>query len=245
MERPRLQRFLSSAGIASRRAAEDLIRAGRVRVNGRVAELGMRVDPARDRVEVDGRRVGARATVWIAVHKPRGYVSTRSDPQGRRTVYDLLPPEMRGLFHVGRLDRASEGLMLFTNDGATAHRLLHPSFEVERVYRVRVDGHADEATRRALLKGVALDDGIARARRVSVRPLDEDATELRITMTEGRKREVRRMLEALGLPVRRLVRVSYGPITIGDLRPGKWRRLSAAEVAALGNSEQSSGGNSR
>ena len=241
-DRPRLQRFLSSAGIASRRAAEDLIRAGRVRVNGEVAELGSRVNPRRDIVQVDGRRVDVVEPVWLAVHKPIGYLSTRSDPKGRSTVYDLVPKEYQGLFHVGRLDLLSEGLILLTNDGAAAHRLLHPSFEVERVYRVRVRGRADEETRQALLRGVELEDGVARARAVEIREPKGGATELRITLVEGRKREVRRMLLALGFPVARLMRQSYGPVRLGHLKPGAWRRLNKAEVARLRATGQGGGG---
>ena len=241
-DRPRLQRFLSSAGVASRRAAEDLIRAGRVRVNGEVAELGSRVNPRRDIVDVDGRRIDVVEPVWLAVHKPIGYLSTRSDPGGRSTVYDLVPKEYRGLFHVGRLDLLSEGLILLTNDGATAHRLLHPSFEVERVYRVRVRGRADEETRQALLRGVELEDGMARARTVEIREPKGAVTELRITLVEGRKREVRRMLRALGFPVARLMRQSYGPIRLGHLKPGAWRRLNKAEVARLRATGQGDGG---
>jgi 23S rRNA pseudouridine2605 synthase len=244
-DRPRLQRFLSSAGIASRRAAEDLIRAGRVRVNGELPELGSRVNPRRDVVEVDGRRVDVVEPVWLAVNKPIGYLSTRSDPGGRSTVYDLVPKEYQGLFHVGRLDLLSEGLILLTNDGATAHRLLHPSFEVERVYRVRVRGSADEETRQALLRGVELEDGVARARAVEMREAKGGVTELRITLVEGRKREVRRMLSALGLPVARLMRQSYGPVRLGHMKPGAWRRLNKAEVARLRATRQGGGGHGR
>lgn len=231
----RLQKFLSRAGVASRRAAESLILEGRVRVNDEVVtELGTRVDPDSDRVSVDGRRVVLARPVWLALHKPRGYVSTRSDPQGRKTIYDLVPERFRGLFHVGRLDVDSEGLLLLTNQGDVANRLLHPRHGVERVYDVVVDGALEEADTRRLLDGVELEDGIARAvavqRRSAPRPgLDR----VRITMREGRKREVRRMFLALGHPVRRLVRLRYGPIRLARLAPGEWRRLSAEEVRAL------------
>jgi 23S rRNA pseudouridine2605 synthase len=231
----RLQRYLSSAGVASRRASEDLIRAGRVSLNGEVVtEMGVRVRPGKDRVSVDGRPVHAVPPVWIAVHKPRAVVSTRSDPQGRRTVYDLLPPDYHGLFHVGRLDYDSEGLLLLTNEGEAANRLLHPRFEVEREYEAEVEGVPRRAALGRLMRGVELEDGPARAdeARVVDRQKDESAR-VRLTLREGRNREVRRLLEAVGHPVRRLKRVRYGPIELGDLAPGDWRRLTRAEQAAI------------
>lgn len=239
----RLQKYLSQAGAASRRAAEELIRAGRVRVNGVIAaELGVKVEPGRDTVEVDGAVVGHARRTWIAVHKPPGVVSTRHDPQGRRTVYDILPPRYRRLFHVGRLDRDSEGLMLLTNDGDAAHRLLHPSFEVEREYEVEIDRRLAAADRSRLLAGVQLEDGPARAIRVrALRAPADRGHRLRIVLREGRKREVRRLLEAVGYRVRRLVRVRYGPLELGDLAPGAWRPLTDTEVACL--TAGSSGGN--
>lgn len=234
----RLQKFLSRAGVASRRRAEQLIREGRVRVNGtRVTELGLKVHPTGDVVEVDGRPVEPAAPVWIALHKPRGYLSTRRDPQRRATIYDLLPRELSGLFYVGRLDRSSEGLMLLTNQGDLAHRLLHPRYGIDRVYGVVVRGDVSDADVRRLLEGVELEDGIARAdaveREAGRRP---GLTRLRLTLREGRKREVRRMMRALGRPVRRLVRLRYGPVRLGRLEPGRWRRLSHEEVAALARS---------
>ena len=231
----RLQKFLSQAGVASRRAAEEPMRPGRVRVNGRPAtEPGIKVDPGKDVIEVDGRRVRPAAPVWIALNKPRGYVTTRSDPRGRSTVYDLLPAEHRRLFHVGRLDYDSEGLLLLTNDGDAAERLQHPRYEVDRVYHVEVDEPLTEAARRALLSGVMLEDGQARAR--ALRRLRASAGGIErwaVTMREGRKREVRRMFDAVGSPVRRLRRVRYGPIELGSLRPGAWRKLTPREVRAL------------
>ncbi|MGH7444268.1 MAG: pseudouridine synthase, partial [Longimicrobiales bacterium] len=160
----RLQKYLSQAGVASRRAAETLMRDGRVRVNGQPAtEPGTKVDPATDVVEVDGRRVKPAAPLWIALHKPRGYVTTRRDPQGRPTVYTLLPAEHRTLFHVGRLDYDSEGLLLLTNEGDAAERLQHPRYEVDRVYHVEIDGVLRDAARGMLLQGVSLEDGVASA----------------------------------------------------------------------------------
>jgi 23S rRNA pseudouridine2605 synthase len=233
----RLQKFLSRAGVASRRAGEDLIRAGRVRVNGAVVtELGTRVG-AGDRVEVDGRRVVLEAPRWVMLHKPAGHVTTRSDPQGRPTVYDLLPAELAGLYHVGRLDQDSEGLLLLTNEGDVANHLLHPSREVDRVYRVDVVGSPTRATLGRLRSGVELEDGVARAVRAEVilrHGSGERAhARLRVVIREGRKREVRRIFEALGHPVRRLVRERLGPIALGGLPPGEWRDLTPEEVDAL------------
>jgi 23S rRNA pseudouridine2605 synthase len=226
----RLQKYLSQAGVASRRHSELLIVDGRVSVNGVVVrELGTRVDPAADVVEVDGRRVRPAATVWYAVHKPRNVVTTRSDPEGRRTVYDLVPAEIRGLFHVGRLDYDSEGLVLLTNDGDTAHRMLHPSFGVDREYEVDLGAPADARLVERLLGGVELDDGQARAERAR----RTGPNRLRLMLREGRNREVRRMLEACGHDVVRLLRIRYGPIALGGLEPGTWRRLDDRELEAL------------
>jgi 23S rRNA pseudouridine2605 synthase len=235
MEEPvRLQKFLSAAGIASRRAAEQLIRDGRVRVNGAVVtELGTKVLPGSDRVEVDGRPVHEVAPVWLALHKPAGFVSTRADTHGRRTIYLLLPELYQGLFYVGRLDRDSEGLMLLTNQGEVAHRLLHPKHGVEREYEAEVAGELTRTTVRRLVRGVRLEDGPARAARAELLDARSGRSQVRLVLREGRKREIRRMLDHVGHPVRRLVRTRYGPISLGGLRPGDWRRLDDEEVAAL------------
>jgi 23S rRNA pseudouridine2605 synthase len=230
----RLQKFLSQAGVASRRAAESLITAGRVRVDGRViTELGTRVDPSRAVVEVDGRRIRPAATRWIALHKPRGVLSTRRDPGGGRTVYDLLPDEHAALFYVGRLDRDSEGLILLTNDGDAAQRLLHPRYGVERVYDIATTRPVTAAERAALLRGVPLEDGVARAHALRSLPAQAGLTRTRLILLEGRKREVRRMFAALDHDVVRLRRTRYGPIRLGNLRPGQWRELTEDEIAAL------------
>lgn len=231
----RLQKFLATTGVSSRRKAEDLIREGRVKVNGkRVDELGVRIDPKRDRVDVDGKPVQPKKTVWIAFHKPRGYLTSRGDTHGRRTIYDVLPPELHELFYVGRLDRDSEGLLLLTNDGDTAHAMLHPSYEMERVYRARVEGDISTGALRRLERGVELEDGVAHAHQVrKLRDAPEGQSAITITLTEGRKREVRRMLEAVGHPVKRLIRTKYGPISLDDLKPGTWRPLTRQEIAAL------------
>lgn len=229
-EAVRLQKFLSQAGVASRRASEELITAGRVRVNGAVvSELGTRVEPGRDVVEVDGRRVEEAATQWYALHKPRGYLSTRSDPEGRATLYELVPPEMRRLFYVGRLDYDSEGLVLLTNDGDTAHQMMHPRFGVEREYEVELVRNVGAGLPEALEAGVELEDGHARA--ASARRTGPKTVTL--VLGEGRKREVRRMLAALGYDVARLKRVRYGAVRLGELAPGEWRLLEPREIDAL------------
>lgn len=231
----RLQKYLSRSGVASRRRAETMMAAGRVRVNGVVVrEMGSTVDPDRDVVEVDGQRVSPNAPIWLALHKPPGYITTRRDPGGRATVYDLLPEEHHGLFYVGRLDYESEGLVLLTNQGDLANRLLHPSSEVERVYEVEVEGEPDASAVHRLRFGVRLEDGTARVARLDrIGRAKGGATKMRVVMLEGRNREVRRLFDAVGHPVRRLVRVAFGPIRLGELKPSAWRRLDEAETRAL------------
>jgi 23S rRNA pseudouridine2605 synthase len=225
----RLQKFLAQAGVASRRSSEELIVEGRVTINGRIAsELGVRVQGSDD-VRVDGKRIRPAASQWYALHKPRGYMSTRSDPQGRRTLYDLVPSRMHPLFYVGRLDFDSEGLVLLTNDGDTAHRLLHPRYGVDREYDVELEEQVDDAALEQLRRGVQLDDGRARARTVR----RKGHNRVVLTLQEGRKREVRRMFAELGYRVIRLRRVRYGPIRLGDLPTGEWRALDARELEAL------------
>lgn len=231
-ESMRIQRALARAGVASRRHAETLVAAGRVTVNGQVARTGMSVDPSRDTIAVDGRPVGAPvATRWLVLHKPPGVLTTRSDPAGRRTVFDLVPPQP-GLTYVGRLDYMTEGVLLLTTDGEAAHRLTHPSREVERTYVATVRGDAPAAAHRAR-SGVELEDGLARAQRAEARPLGRGRWELELTITEGRTREVRRLCDALGLEVERLVRTRFGPIELGDLAPGAVRQLTAREMRML------------
>lgn len=225
----RLQKVLARVGVGSRRACEELISAGRVRVNGVVADLGRRVDPVRDRVEVDGAIIGvAPDLVYYLLNKPPGVVTTTSDPQGRPTVVELVPRRPR-VFPVGRLDADSEGLLLLTNDGMLAQRLAHPSGGVEKEYLVEVIGSPAPGAISRLRKGVLLEDGPTAPARVGrVAP-----NALRITIHEGRNRQVRRMCEEVGHPVTRLVRVRIGPLADRRLRPGGWRRLGAAEVRAL------------
>jgi 23S rRNA pseudouridine2605 synthase len=242
MTQMRLQKFLANAGVTSRRKAEELISAGKVKVNGRVVtELGTKIDDAKDSVSVNGKKVESTETVWIALNKPRGYVSTRKDPQRRPAVYDLLPASLHGLFYVGRLDLDSEGLLLLTNDGDTANRLLHPRYEVERVYEVLIRGELKPDRIEQLLEGVELEDGIARAESVKVLGVTRNEMRLRLTLREGRKREVRRMLWAVGHKVLRLKRLSYGPIKLGRLAEGKWRKLTEAELRTLPGREKRAG----
>jgi len=230
----RIQKFLSRAGVASRRVAERWMEAGRVRVNGEVVtELGTRVDPDSDTVEVDGEVVTRPPPRWILLHKPRGYLTTRKDPRGRPIVYDLLPDRFRGLRYVGRLDQDTEGLLLLTNEGDTLHRLLHPSYEVEREYRVTVEGHVDDSVLERLESGVPLQDGEARAVRARIHEEAGHGSILELVLREGRKREVRRMCEAVGHPVTHLERTRFGPVELGDLPPGEWRDLTEDEVAAI------------
>lgn len=226
----RLQKVLAARGWGSRRVCEDLITAGRVTVNGEVASIGRRVEPEQDRVEVDGVPIGTRpGLVYYLLNKPVGVVTTASDPEGRATVVDLVPAEPR-VFPVGRLDVATEGLLLLTNDGELAHVLTHPSFGVDKEYLVEVSGgEVSPGHIRRLRDGVLLDDGITAPARVS----QPSPGLLRITIHEGRNRQVRRMCEAVGHPVRRLVRVRIGSLVDRSLAPGEWRELAADEIRGL------------
>lgn len=228
----RLQRAMARAGVASRRKAEDLIRAGRVRVDGQPATIGMSVDPDAQRITVDGRAVRpAVRTTWIALNKPIGYVVSRSDPEGRRTVFGLLP-KVPGLTYVGRLDVMTSGLLLLTTDGGAAHRLMHPRFAVPRTYWLRVHGRSVRELEAALARGVVIDGRPVRIASSRVRPVDRSA-EVELTLAEGRHRIVRRLAEALGLKVEWLHRVAYGPVRLGRLAEGKYRALTAREIHAI------------
>lgn len=231
----RLQKYLSMAGHASRREAERLLLEGRIDVNGvRITELGTRVVPGRDRVALDGVEVRAEAQpLWVAFHKPAGLLTTRRDPRGAPTVFDALPKELGALRYLGRLDRDTEGLLIFSNQGDLLNRLLHPSRGVEREYRAWVAEAPSRGALRRLETGVALGDGPARARRAVLTGRDEGAAVVTLVLTEGRKREVRRLLEAVGHPVLRLVRVRFGPIRLGDLPQGAWRPLTDRETTLL------------
>ncbi len=237
----RLQKYLSRAGVASRREGERLITQGRVSIDGTVVtELGTQVVPGEQVVHVDGKVVELRPVRWVAMYKPSGYLTTRKDDRDRPTVYSLLPDGFGELFYVGRLDRLTEGLLIFTNEGETAHRLLHPSSRIPRRYRAEVKGAAGVEVARRLERGVALEDGPACAEDVRVvtkspprRQTGAQITEIHLTLREGRKREVRRMLDALDLRTLRLIRLSFGPVELGSLEPGEWRELTAEEVNAL------------
>ncbi|MBX6355051.1 MAG: rRNA pseudouridine synthase [Micromonosporaceae bacterium] len=230
----RLQKVLASAGVGSRRASEELIAAGRVTVDGRVARLGDKVDPATAVIHVDGERVVTNTRLaYLAMNKPAGVVSTMADERGRAALADYLGSVSERVYHVGRLDANSEGLLLLTNDGDLAHRLMHPSYEVPKTYVCEVAGPLPRAVGRQLLAGVELADGPVRVD--SFRVLDAiDRTALvEVVLHEGRKHVVRRMFDEVGHPVFRLVRTAIGPIRLGDLKPGRVRRLNRAEVAAL------------
>ncbi len=230
----RIQKYLSQAGVASRREAEKLILQGRVRVNEEVVSvLGSKVLPGIDKVELDGKLVEEAAQKWVLLHKPLGTLTTRSDPEGRPTVYGLLPQDLRDLRYVGRLDYATEGLLLLTNDGDTLHGLTHPSREVDREYEVWLSRVPGRKELQHLEQGVELEDGMARAVAVRVVRKTEKGAVVSLVLREGRKREVRRMLEAVGHSVTRLRRVRFGPIRLGDLDSGAWRKLDTNEIRAL------------
>ncbi len=228
----RLQRALAQAGVASRRAAERLIEEGRVRVDGKVAALGSKVDPQRQAITVNGRRVRAQARRWLAFHKPLGVVTTASDEAGRRTVLDFIA-NPAGLTYVGRLDANTTGLLILTNDGEAVHRLTHPRYRIPRHYTALVHGRPLEEIAEAVKARVLIDGRPVVTSEVRVRPGREGRSILDVTLTEGRNRIVRRWCEALGLRVERLARISYGPVRLGDLEPGESRVLSDREIAAL------------
>ena len=240
-EGERLQKVLARLGIGSRRACEELIAGGRVRVDGAAARLGSRIDVTRAVVEVDGIVVGVRPDlVHYLLNKPAGVVTTAQDPQGRPTVTGLVPAEPR-VFPVGRLDLHTEGLLILTNDGDLAHRLTHPSFGVEKEYLAHVSGAPRPAAVRALRQGVELDDGPTAPAKVALVETDV----LRITVHEGRNRLIRRMCEAVGHPVRRLVRTRIGPLADRRLAPGDWRSLTPAETRRLEKAATKAGGSHR
>lgn len=234
-EGTRLQKVLAAAGIASRRASEILIDEGRVEVNGKVVtEQGRRVNPETDQIRVDGSRIPPpRRHLYLVLNKPRGVVSTLEDPEGRPTLSDYLPATKERLFHVGRLDTDTEGLIVLTNDGDFAHRLAHPSYQVSKTYTVQAAGVMDNRIIRRLEKGVTLEDGPVRPDKVKLISRGQDRTLLAITLHEGRNRIVRRMMDTVGHPVDRLSRTEIGPIRIGNLRPGETRDITREEMGAL------------
>lgn len=234
----RLQKVMSQAGVASRRVAERMIRDGRVEVDGQiVTELGTRVDPKTAEIRVDGMRVLFDDTlVYLAINKPRGMHSTMSDDRGRPCIGELIEHRVRGnknLFHVGRLDADTEGLLLLTNDGELAHRLMHPSFEVPKTYVATVLGSVPRGLGKTLRAGVELDDGLARVDGFAVVDSLPGRSMVQLTLHEGRKRIVRRLLAAVGFPVQDLVRTDIGTVTLGDQRPGSIRALTRKEIGEL------------
>jgi 23S rRNA pseudouridine2605 synthase len=239
VEGERLQKVLARAGVGSRREVEGLIAAGRVRVNGERAVLGLRIDTTKDKVDVDGLRVPLRVDlVHFLLNKPAGVVTTAADEAGRPAVVDLIDPALR-VWPVGRLDINTEGALIMTNDGDLTHRLTHPSFQVAKTYVAEVRGRVGRSTLAMLRRGVDLDDGISAPSQAVITELGPRSSIVEITVREGRNRLVRRMFDAVGHPVVRLVRTAIGPVTLGRLKPGRFRRLSPAEVRLLYNSSGS------
>ncbi len=235
----RLQKLLAQSGVASRRRCEELMLAGAVEVDGEVVtRLGTKVDPRRAVIRVEGRRLPPVSPhVYLVLHKPRGVVSTMSDPEGRRTLADLVADRPERLFHVGRLDTDTSGLILLTNDGDFAHRMAHPSFEVDKTYVAEVEGNLTNKTLQALLAGVTLEDGpvtVSRARIIERgRGGAAGRSIVEVVLHEGRNRIVRRLLDHVGHPVRRLTRTAIGPVRLGSLKPGGLRELTSKELGAL------------
>lgn len=232
MSEMRVQRALARAGIASRRAAEELIRAGKVRVDGKVAELGSKVDPDRQKLTVNGRSVKPVERRWLAFHKPLGVVTTASDEEGRRTVFDFIP-DAKGLTYVGRLDVMTTGLLLLTTDGEAVSRLTHPRYRIPRRYTALVHGRSPAEIEKLARGRVVIDGRAVEPEAVRVRPGKDGRSILDVTLYEGRNRLVRRWGEALGLKVERLARLAYGPVRLGDLPVGRYRPLTPAEEAQL------------
>lgn len=232
MSEMRLQRALARAGIASRRAAEKLIVEGRVRVDGKVAELGSKVDPDLQAITVSGRKIRVQPRRWLAFNKPLGVVTTADDEEGRRTVFDFIP-DSAGLTYVGRLDVMTTGLLLLTTDGEAVHRLTHPKYRIPRRYSVLVHGRATGEIAGAAQQKVKVDDREVVTQRVQVKPGNEGRSIIDVTLAEGRNRIVRKWCEAMGLKVERLARLSYGPVRLGDLPAGRYRPLTPNEETAI------------
>jgi 23S rRNA pseudouridine2605 synthase len=230
----RLQKVLAAAGVGSRRVCDDLIFRGRVTVNGKVAKVGDKVDPATAEIHVDGQRVITDTKlVYIAMNKPRGVVTSLDDDKGRNELADFLGTFDQRLYHVGRLDADSEGLLLITNDGTLTHKLLHPSYEIAKTYLAEVVGPLPRTVGRRLQAGVELEDGPAKVDSFRLVDALGKTAQVEIVLHEGRKHIVRRMMDEVGHPVTRLIRTAVGPIRLGELRPGGFRHLSNAEIAAL------------
>jgi 23S rRNA pseudouridine2605 synthase len=230
----RLQKYLAEAGVASRRASEQIIRAGRVAVNGQTVRLlGSKLDPARDRVTLDGQPVRAKRKHYLALHKPRGCVCSRKDDRDRPTIYDLLPAEWAGLFSVGRLDYASEGLLFLTNDGEFALRLTHPRYGVCKRYVATIEGRVSEAALEQFTRGLWHEGDKLKAERARLVMSGKTQSVVELELAEGKNREVRRLFESQGLTVRRLQRIQIGKIKLGELKSGRWRTLTPTEIRTL------------
>lgn len=234
MMRVRLQKFLAEAGVASRRGGESIILEGRVTVNGQlIQELGAKIDPVHDHVTVDGRPLKVRRKIYVAINKPRGCLSTRSDPEKRATVLDFLPAEWKTLYPVGRLDYESEGLLFLTNDGDFCLRLTHPRYGIHKKYMATVEGRVEDAQLNRLVQGVTHLRERLKAERFRVLDRNNTHTIVELELAEGKNREVRRLFEALGFAVTRLSRIQIGPIKLGELPQGKWRTLTETEIKSL------------
>ena len=235
----RLQKIIAASGLMSRRSAEELIAAGKVRVNGAVASLGDRADAARDRITVDGKSLAPpEEKVYIMLNKPRGYVTTLKDEKGRRTVAELVSELGVRLYPVGRLDMNSEGLLIMNNDGELAERMMHPRGGVEKCYRTTVTGEDVPAATEKMKESMLIDGYRTRGARVEIERLTDKGGVLLVTIGEGRNRQVRKMCEQVGLRVTRLCRISEGELRLGDLRTGRWRELTRAEIARLKQTER-------
>ncbi len=230
----RLQKFLAEAGIASRRAAEQIILEGRVAVNGEtVSELGKKVDPLHDRIMVDGKGVKARRKIYLALNKPRGLVCSRKDELGRATIYDLLPKEWGHLHSIGRLDFNSEGLLFLTNDGELSLRVTHPRYGIRKKYVATVDGRVEEGMLRKFERGIFAEGEKLRAEKTRLVSASGSQSVVELDLAEGKYREVRRMFESQGRTVKKLQRIQIGKIKLGELKLGKWRTLTESEIKSL------------
>ena len=230
----RLQKFLADAGLASRRASEEIILAGRVRVNGEIVRtLGTKIHPARDQVSVDDQTLRPRKKLYVALHKPPGYLCTRRDPTGRRILADLLPKEWQNLYPVGRLDNESEGLIFLTNDGQFSLHLTHPRYGTRKVYLVSVEGRVEKSVLQKFVHGVPDCGETLKADKARLLSASNSQSVIELELTEGKNREIRRLFASQGLTINRLLRTRIGPIKLGELPQGKWRTLTEPEIKSL------------
>lgn len=230
----RLQKFIAECGLASRRKAEELIKTGHIFVNGQPAKIGMSINTETDIVEFDGKKIyKSEKMVYILLYKPRGYITTMNDENGRRSIADLVKNIKERIYPIGRLDKDSEGLLLMTNDGEFAYALMHPKFKVPKTYRITVSPGILPAQKQALEKGVSIDSGITAPAKIEITETDKQRSRLYITITEGKNREIRKMCEQVGLSVKLLKRVSEGGVRIGSVKPGEYRHLTKNEICRL------------